>query len=428
MADTADTIDLTTAADRLDNRAWWQSRYRDVRGLTEALASPLGPEDQLVQSMPDASPTKWHRAHTTWFFETFLLMPHLTGYRVHDPAFGFLFNSYYEAVGPRHPRPQRGLLTRPTIAEVAAYRVAVDAAIIDLIGCADARNWAAIAPLLELGLNHEQQHQELILTDIKHAFFCNPLMPAYRQQTDARPRGAMPQTWIECPGGIHRIGHDGIGFAFDNEGPAHDVLLRPYRLAKRPVSVGEFRDFIADGGYQRAEFWLSEGWHAVREGGWERPFYWLDDRHHFTLSGVVPLIDDQPVCHVTLFEAAAFAAWAGARLATEFEWEAAWRAQPYAVAAEDYGLHPSLPSAVMSRDLVAGGAWEWTGSAYAPYPGFRAASGAVGEYNAKFMSSQMVLRGRSCTTPPGHARVSYRNFFPPGARWQFSGFRLAEDL
>jgi ergothioneine biosynthesis protein EgtB len=373
--------------------------YQAVRARSEALAASLTAEDCALQSMADASPVKWHLGHTNWFFETLILGAE-PGYTVFDSRFAFLFNSYYEALGPRHPRPRRGMLSRPSLGEVMAWRRHVDAAMEARFG--DENSAARIL----LGLNHEQQHQELILTDIKHAFFLNPLLPAYQNESvEARaPRGC---AWLSHSGGIVPIGHDANGFAFDNETPRHDALLHPFRIATRPVSNGEYLAFIEDGGYRRAEFWLSDGWARVQEEGWEAPLYWLCDndgsRSLFTLSGVQSLDPHAPVEHVSFFEAAAFAAWAGKRLPTEFEWEV---------------LAPNFPH---------GEVWEWTRSSYDPYPGFKPFEGAAAEYNGKFMVGQLVLRGGSHATPPGHARISYRNFFPPSARWQFSGFRLAED-
>jgi len=379
-------------------------RFRRVRGHTEALAAPLSAEDQALQSMPDASPSKWHQAHTSWFLETLLLEPHAPGYRVFDPRFRQLFNSYYEALGPRHPRPQRGLLSRPSLAEVQAYRAYVDAAVLGFIPRAD----AAALQVLELGLQHEQQHQELLLTDILHAFSCNPLLPAYGGgQTGATARAL---EWLQHPGGIVSVGHEGQGFAFDNELPRHPTLLAPFQIATRLVSCGEFAAFVADGGYQRPGLWLSDGWAMVQAQGWQQPAYWHADEtgwQVFGFAGVRPLDPHAPVMQLSFFEAAAYAEWAGARLPTEFEWEAA----------------AVLPGIEQLFDQ----AWQWTASAYLPYPGFKPWAGAAGEYNGKFMSGQMVLRGGSLATPEGHARDSYRNFFPPGARWQFSGLRLARD-
>ena len=382
--------------------------YQEIRDQTERLAAPLSPEDQTVQSMPDVSPTKWHRAHTTWFFETFLLEPNVRGYEPVHPAYGYLFNSYYEAVGERHPRAQRGLLSRPSVDDVARYRTTVDAAMNDLLAAADAgaeRN-AAIAFLVELGMHHEQQHQELLLMDIKHVLSCNPLHPAYDTATSAHPASSTSASteWIAHDGGLVEIGHAGDGFAFDNEQPRHSTWLQPFAIASRPVTCGEWRAFVDDGGYSRAELWLSDGWIAINapDRNWRAPAYWLDGDRIFTLQGVRPLRDDEPVCHVSYFEADAFARWAGARLPTEFEWEAA---------------HPPATGEV----------WEWTSSSHAGYPGFRVADGAVGEYNGKFMVNQYVLRGGCCATPAGHVRPTYRNFFPASARWAFSGLRLAKD-
>ena len=377
------------------------AQYRRVRDRSLELVIGLSAEDCGVQSMPDASPAKWHLAHTTWFFETMILAdrPH---YRKFDDRFAFLFNSYYEGLGPRHPRPRRGMLTRPALDEVIAYRAHVDRAMEDAI----AQDPSAIQQRLVLGLNHEEQHQELILTDIKHAFFSNPLLPAYGSQAQALPV-ADDLAWVAHPGGLVEIGHKGGGFTFDNETPSHLVMLRPFKIAARPVSNGEYLRFIENGGYRRAEFWLSDGWASSQREGWEAPLYWLCDddgrRSVFTLSGVRALDANAPVEHVSFFEAAAYAAWAGKRLPTEFEWEAA------------------------ARDFPHGVVWEWTRSSYDPYPGFKPFPGAASEYNGKFMAGQIVLRGGSSASPPDHVRRTYRNFFPASARWQFSGIRLAED-
>ena len=404
-------------------------RYASVRAHTLALAAPLTPEDCVVQSMPDASPVKWHLAHTTWFFETFVLTPNLADYVSFDASFKVLFNSYYNAVGDKHPRPQRGLLTRPSLEAVRAYRVHVDAAIERLLA-----NPGAADALIELGLQHEQQHQELIVTDAKHLLACNPVKRAYLPAWPLTAVVARQHGWVLHPGGIVQIGATGGGFAFDNEGPRHDVLLRPFELATHPVSHGEFAAFIEDGGYRRPELWLSLGWDTVAAQRWQAPLYWerRDDAWWtFTLRGMVEIDPGAPLTHISLFEADAYARWAGARLPTEFEWEAL--ATGVAVEGnfvESGALHPLAPRELTPPGQLAqlwGDVWEWTQSSYAPYPGFRAARGAIGEYNGKFMCNQYVLRGGSCATPQSHIRETYRNFFPPEARWQFSGLRLARD-
>jgi dimethylhistidine N-methyltransferase len=405
-------------------------RYRRVRRASEGLVRSLNPEDMGAQSMPDASPTKWHLAHTTWFFETFMLSPHLAGYKVFDPKFGYLFNSYYEAVGARQPRPQRGLLTRPSVADVLAYRAHVDAAMARLL----ANGAGDLADLLDLGLAHEEQHQELILMDILHLFAQSPLNPAF-----APPRGASetppagPLEYVGFPGGLVEIGHGGEGFAFDNEGPRHRVWLEPFRLADRLVTNGEWLAFMADGGYRRPELWLSEGWALVQAEGWQAPIYWREGDgggwRAMGLSGLRPLEPNAPVSQLSYYEADAFATWAGARLPTEAEWEHA--ATTVAVEGEFVasGRLAAQPAAAGGSGLrqMFGDLWEWTRSAYLPYPGFRPAPGAVGEYNGKFMAGQFVLRGGCCATPAGHVRASYRNFFYPHQRWMFSGVRLAMD-
>jgi ergothioneine biosynthesis protein EgtB len=376
-------------------------QYRRIRARSTALAAGLSAEDCAVQSMPDASPVKWHLAHTTWFFET-MILANQPGYRVFDERFAYLFNSYYEGLGPRHARPRRGMLTRPSRDDVMAYRAHVDAAMEKAIAAGS----DALQEFFLLGLHHEEQHQELILTDIKHAFFANPLLPAYTGETPV-PAVAAELAWRAHPGGLVEIGHRGEHFAFDNEAPRHVVMLRPFRIASRPVSNGEYLAFIEDGGYRRPEFWLSDGWTRLQTEGWDAPLYWLSDndgsRSVFTLCGTRALDRAAPVEHVSFFEAAAYAAWAGKRLPTEFEWEAA------------------------SRDFAFGQVWEWTRSSYDPYPGFKPFTGAAAEYNGKFMVGQIVLRGGSVASPPGHVRATYRNFFQPSARWQFSGIRLAED-
>ena len=394
-------------------------QFRAVRAATLDLAAPLTAEDQQVQSMPLASPTKWHLAHTSWFFEVVVLAPNASGYEPFDARWHQLFNSYYESLGPRHPRPQRGLLTRPLLASVHRYRAHVEAGIEHCIAMADEDAWPELQRLVELGLQHEEQHQELILADILHVLSCNPLLPAYEpaEAPALRLAASTPAiAWVSGPAGPVRIGHGGEGFGFDNEMPRHTTWLQPYRIADRLVTCGEYADFIADGGYRNAALWLSDGWALVQSQQWQAPIYWIapgDPRapssqwQVFGLEGVRLLDPDAPVCHLSFFEAAAYAQWAGARLPTEAEWEAAC----------------DLPG---MRQL-AGDVWQWTRSSYDPYPGFHPWSGAVAEYNGKFMVGQMVLRGGSRATAPGHARRSYRNFFPPAARWQFSGLRLAKD-
>jgi len=380
-------------------------RFETIRAHTEILAAPLTPEDQCVQSMPDASPAKWHRAHVTWFFEEFILRSSRENYRVFDEDFRFLFNSYYEAVGARHPRPMRGLLTRPEASRIADYRAHVDEAMSRLLPRAPPDTMK----LVELGLHHEQQHQELILMDAKHLLSLNPLKPGYRAGPVAPSQGAAtPLAWRDFEGGLVEIGHNGEDFAFDNEGPRHRVWLEPFALASRPANCREYLAFIEDGGYRRPEFWLSAGWDCVNQRGWTAPLYWEQDGASwrvFTLSGLQPLDPAAPVCHVSGFEAAAFAKWAGKRLPREAEWEAG------VSALEDTGI-----------------VWEWTASPYVAYPGYREPAGAIGEYNGKFMANQMVLRGGCSATPAGHVRPTYRNFFPPDTRWMFGGIRLAEDL
>lgn len=394
-------------------RARMLQRYRDVRAETVARAAPLSAEDQCVQSMPEASPVKWHLAHTTWFFETLLLAPHAPGYALHDIRYPQLFNSYYESLGPRHPRPQRGLLTRPGLAEVMVYRARVDEAVERFVAGAPSAVWTRASAILELGLNHEQQHQELIWTDVLHLLSINPLKPTYRADLPAVADVSPRSDWLAQPGGLTRIGHAGAGFAFDNEGPAHDVWLPPHRLASRLVTNAEYAAFIRDGGYRTASLWLSDGWALLQAHGWNGPLYWAFDGDEpvgsFGLRGCEPLRPDAPVAHLSLYEAAAYAEWCGARLPTEFEWEAAARA----------------PGGLL--DGREGAVWQWTRSSYDPYPGFRPLAGPASEYNGKFMISQVVLRGGSVATPQGHSRPTYRNFFPPSARWQFSGLRLARD-
>ena len=412
-------------------------QYDAVRATSMTLAAPLGAEDCQAQSMPDCSPVKWHLAHTTCFFETFLLSRFLPSRAAFHPQYRMLFNSYYNAIGDKHPRPQRGLLTRPALAEILEYRRHVDEGMRTLIGRLGGE--PAFDALLALGLNHEQQHQELILTDVKHLFHANPLRPAYAPAgSPALPPGT-PAGWTRFDGGATRIGHDGTGFAFDNEGPAHEVLLQPYYLADRLVTQHEYLEFIRDGGYRRPELWLSLGWERVCAEGWEAPLYWHGQRDQwrvFTLHGMQELELQAPVTHVSYYEADAYARWARVRLPREAEWEHACRRLPASVHAlranllESGHLDPRpAPPRKEHRGPVQmyGDTWEWTCSAYGAYPGFRPDPGAVGEYNGKFMCNQYVLRGGSCATPRGHLRPSYRNFFPPEARWQFTGIRLARD-
>lgn len=404
-------------------------QYLIVRRLSEALCQPLFVEDYGVQSMPDVSPPKWHLAHTTWFFETFLLLPFLPGYEVFHPQFCYLFNSYYEAVGVRHPRHQRGLLSRPAVAEVYQYRHAVDQAMGHLL---ELPLMAKIIDLIELGLHHEQQHQELLMTDLKHILATNPLRPAYRPSPQLVPShdAPAPLQFLAFSGGLHSIGHSGGEFAFDNEGPAHPVYLQDFALASRLVTNGEYLAFIEAGGYHKSEYWLAEGWATVSAEQWQAPLYWEQrDRHWevMTLAGLQPLRLNEPVCHVSYFEADAFARWCDRRLPTEAEWEVAAAGLPRQgnLLAAD-ALHPQPAAGKTGLEQIYGDVWEWTESSYLPYPGFKPAPGAVGEYNGKFMCNQMVLRGGSCVTPPGHIRPTYRNFFPANTRWQFSGIRLAQ--
>jgi ergothioneine biosynthesis protein EgtB len=397
-------------------------RYLSVRAQTEALASGLSAEDCALQSMPDASPVKWHLGHTTWFFETFVLERAQRGFVPFRPEYRVLFNSYYVGVGPRHPRAERGLLSRPGLDEVRAFRASVDERMRLLLGKAPAAA-GPVAALIELGIQHEQQHQELILTDLKHLFSRNPLRPRYAEAPSPAMHEEGALEWREFPEGVRLIGHDGRGFAFDNELPRHREFIAPFRMASRLVTNGEFLTFMRDGGYARPELWLSEGWDVRAAQGWSAPLYWEEERELFTLHGQRALDPLEPVAHVSYYEADAYARWAGARLPTEAEWETAACGERLSGNFLESGrLHP-----VSGTGQLFGDAWEWTASAYAPYPGFRPASGAVGEYNGKFMVNQYVLRGGSCVTSASHIRTSYRNFFPAAARWQFSGIRLARE-
>ena len=413
------------------------ARYATVREASLALAAPLSPEDCQVQSMPDASPTKWHLAHVTWFFETFVLERFEAGFRPFDPSFRVLFNSYYHAIGERHPRPERGLVTRPDLAQVRRYRANVDERVHALLAAHG--DDAEIAALVVLGLQHEQQHQELILTDIKHALSRNPLAPAYARRWPMASVRPQPLAWFDHDGGVVQLGHDARldgDFCFDNETPRHRAFAAPFRIASRPSTFGDYLAFIDDGGYRRPELWLSLGWDWVQAGARKAPLYWRDEGGRwriFTLQGEVEVDPHTPVCHVSYFEADAFARWSGARLPTELEWEIAARALAAPIAGNfvDRGaFHPLPQRGPLSAEPVQmfGDVWEWTQSAYLAYPRYRPLPGAVGEYNGKFMCNQFVLRGGSCATPAGHVRASYRNFFPPEAQWQFSGVRLALDL
>jgi len=400
-------------SDQPDALAALRARYRSVRAASLALAKPLSAEDQQAQSMPDASPVKWHLAHMSWFFETFVLVPRLAGYKVFDSRFGYLFNSYYEAIGPRHPRPARGLLTRPSLDEVRAYRAYVDEGMGRLLSQPLGR---PARDLIALGLAHEEQHQELILMDALSLFAASPIKPAYQaaraslRRRAAACSSATDAEFVDFAGGVASIGADGRDFSFDHEAPRHEVLLQPYRLGKRLVTNGEWLAFIDDGGYRRPDLWLSDGWARARAEGWEAPFYWERDGagwRAMSLAGLEPIDPAAPVVHVSYLEAAAFAAWAGKRLPTEAEWEHAATTRPGAF------------------EQLFGEVWQWSASAYLPYPGFAPASGAVGEYNGKFMVGQMVLKGAARATPAGHSRPSYRNFFQPHQRWMFAGVRLA---
>jgi ergothioneine biosynthesis protein EgtB len=424
-------------------------RFEAVRRASEWIVEPLETEDFVVQSMADVSPAKWHLAHTTWFFETFVLAEFAREYRPFHPSFRALFNSYYNAIGAQFSRPDRGIVTRPTTREVFAYRAHVDVHVARLLSSLDDDTWRRVAPLIEIGLNHEQQHQELMLTDIKHVFACNPLTPVYRPSRGEESAEAPPVRWVAHAGGLCEVGHDGEGFAFDNEGPRHRVYLEPFEIASRLVTNAEYRAFLEEGGYERPEFWLSDGWNARRAEGWVAPLYWR--RHEdgtwtqTTLGGEETIRAADPVCHVSFYEADAYARWAGARLPREEEWEVVAASAPVeGNLLEGERFHPAAGAAALPAESgtpntsaspnasgaqqLFGDVWEWTCSPYVSYPGYRPPEGALGEYNAKFMCNQMVLRGGSCATPQSHVRATYRNFFPPPARWQFTGLRLARDV
>ncbi|MGE0081972.1 MAG: ergothioneine biosynthesis protein EgtB [Thiohalomonadaceae bacterium] len=412
------------------SRERWLARYEEVRHESEHLCRPLAIEDYVVQAMTEVSPPKWHLAHTSWFFETLLLKPFLPGYKCFHPQFAELFNSYYRTLGDPFPRPRRGVLSRPTVAEVYRYRSHVDAAVSHLVESVDSAELAAVVEVLELGLHHEQQHQELLLMDVKYNFAANPLRPAYHDAPAPAPPEAAPLAWVDFPGGIVELGADGEGFAYDNERPRHVAALAPYKLASRLVTNGEFSEFIADDGYRRPELWLADGWTTITTQGWTAPLYWErrdGEWWHMTLGGMRRVEPHEPVCHVSFYEADAFATWCGKRLPTEAEWETA--ADGLRVAGNLYEtgwLHPR-PARDEGLTQMFGDVWEWTSSSYGPYPGYRRAPGPLGEYNGKFMSNQRVLRGGACVTPASHLRATYRNYFYPHDRWQFAGLRLADE-
>lgn len=427
------TVNNLTSIPEAGQPASLVHRLFETRRLSVELASHLSPEDMTVQVIEEASPTKWHLAHVTWFFENFILVHHLPGYRVFDETFAYCFNSYYESEGPRQPRPSRGVLTRPSSERVFAYRAHVDEAL-DRLLTQDHENKDEIDRLIEVGINHEQQHQELLLTDILALFAQNPLRPAFREPVAASAEDEpQPLRWISFPGGIRTIGHDGDGFAWDNEKAQHGVLLRPYKLADRLVTNAEWLEFINDGGYRQATLWMADGWATINREGWQAPQYWErhdEDYLQMSLEGLQPINPASPVCHVSYYEADAFARWAGKRLPTEFEWEAATVGVPIiGNTLNTNNLRPmaAKPGADDRPRQMFGDVWEWTQSAYLPYPGFQPPEGGLGEYNGKFMVSQHVLRGASCATPGGHSRATYRNFFYPHQRWQFSGLRLATE-
>ena len=418
-----------------DLRTQLIAKYTAVRKFTEQLCEPLGKEDFVVQSMPDVSPTRWHLAHTSWFFETFILKPELSGYETPNELYNYLFNSYYNAVGEQFPRPERGHLSRPTVDEVFTYRHHVDHEIIRLFETLDEHKISSLESVFVLGLHHEQQHQELMLTDIKHVFFQNPIYPAYVMIEQPKITDNYQElSWTAFEGGQIQHGFSGSEFSFDNETPRHDVLLQPFELGSRLVTNREYLSFIKDGGYSQAALWLSDGWALINQESWIAPLYWIHQENQwfeFTLSGLVPLNLDSPVTHLSFYEADAYANWCGARLPSEIEWEHAAQSlqiEGNFVQTQLFHPAPAEPTAGSQLSQMFGDVWEWTRSPYSPYHGFKSASGAVGEYNGKFMSSQMVLRGGSCVSSSDHLRSTYRNFFYPHSRWQFMGVRLARDV
>jgi ergothioneine biosynthesis protein EgtB len=436
--------DSTEKSNAQLTRQYLIESYKKVRGFSHTLAEPLEIEDYVVQSMPDVSPTKWHLAHTSWFFETFILAKSIRNYKSPNPQYAYLFNSYYIQAGERHYRPKRGLISRPTVEETYNYRNHVDEGMIGLMESADKKLWSNLSPVIEIGIHHEQQHQELILSDIKHVLSENPLRPAYIAQMGSKsknggkaskpPKNKTISAWVEFDGGVHSIGHGGEGFGYDNEYPLHKVYLEPFSLKTSLVTNGEYMEFMGGGGYKTPELWLSEGWTTVEENGWEAPYYWEKtggNWQEFSLSGMKEINPSEPVSHLSYFEADAFARWSGARLPTEAEWEVAASDLPIeGNFAEDRKFHPkplSGDSGGKALKQMYGDVWEWTSSPYVSYPGFKTLPGALGEYNGKFMCNQMVLRGGSCATSKSHIRKTYRNFFPPEARWQFMGLRLAKD-
>ncbi len=431
----AESIQARPLSTQPTSRMDFIERHQNIRSFTEQLCEPLATEDYVIQSMPDVSPTKWHLAHVSWFFETFLLFPAISEYRSLHPQYAYLFNSYYNTIGERHCRPNRGLISRPTVKETYQYRKYVDEHVLDLLEKIDEQRLMGLAFIITLGFHHEQQHQELILTDIKHVFSCNPLYPTYKKRPPVNASSIPPMEWVAFPEGIYWIGHEGEGFAFDNEGPRHREFVQPFQLASRLVTNGEYLKFIEDGGYQNPLLWLSEGWATVRAEEWQAPLYWerRDGRWWtMTLSGLREVDMAEPVCHVSYYEADAYARWAGARLPTEAEWEVAARDVPIEGNFVENGLyHPAPLNASSTGGKLAqmyGDVWEWTQSSYSPYPRFRPGPGAIGEYNGKFMCNQYVLRGGSCATSRSHIRPTYRNFFPANAQWQFMGIRLAREV